>query len=80
MAVYPDARDAPRRGRRGQVKPEPTIGRLPPSTLKFDGDKARLRGVTTLDRTAFGVGQGEWQATDQIPAQVTVSVALTATR
>ena len=51
-----------------------------PFTLKIDGDKARLSGVTSLDRTAFGVGQGEWQATDQIPAQVTVSVQLTATR
>lgn len=49
-------------------------------TLKIDSDKPRMSGVTTLDRTAFGVGQGEWQATDQIPAQVTVSVQLTATR
>lgn len=59
---------------------EPTIGCLPPSTLKIDGDKARMSGVTTLDRTAFGVGQGEWQATDQIPAEVKVSIQLTATR
>lgn len=51
-----------------------------PFTLKIDGDKARMSGVTSLDRTAFGVGQGEWQATDQIPAQVKVSVQLTATR
>ncbi len=60
---------------RGVTKPV----RLP-FTLKIDGDKARMSGVTSLDRTAFGVGQGEWQATDQIPAQVKVSVALTATR
>ena len=51
-----------------------------PFRLKIDGDKARMSGVTTLDRTAFGVGQGEWQATDQIPAGVKVSVKLTATR
>ncbi|MCI3181296.1 cytochrome b [Caulobacter sp. CCUG 60055] len=51
-----------------------------PFTLKIDGDKARMTGVTTLDRTAFGVGQGEWKATDQIPAAVKVSVSLTATR
>ncbi len=51
-----------------------------PFRLKIDGDKARMSGVTTLDRTAFGVGQGEWQATDQIPANVKVSVQLTATR
>ncbi|MDO8800869.1 YceI family protein [Phenylobacterium sp.] len=60
---------------RGVTKPV----RLP-FTLKIDGDKARMSGVTSLDRTAFGVGQGEWQATDQIPAQVKVSVQLTATR
>ncbi len=48
--------------------------------LKIDGDKARLDGVTQIERTAFGVGQGEWQATDQIPAGVKVSVQLTATR
>jgi cytochrome b561/polyisoprenoid-binding protein YceI len=51
-----------------------------PFRLKIDGDKAHMSGVTTLDRTAFGVGQGEWQATDQIPANVKVSVQLTATR
>jgi cytochrome b561/polyisoprenoid-binding protein YceI len=51
-----------------------------PFKLKIDGDKARMSGVTTLDRTAFGVGQGEWQATDQIPANVKVSIQLTATR
>ena len=51
-----------------------------PFRLKIDGDKARMSGVTSLDRTAFGVGQGEWQATDQIPAAVKVSVKLTATR
>ena len=51
-----------------------------PFRLKIDGDKARVSGVTSLDRTAFGVGQGEWQATDQIPAKVQVSVQLTATR
>lgn len=51
-----------------------------PFSLKIDGDKARMSGVTSLDRTAFGVGQGEWQATDQIPAEVKVSIQLTATR
>ena len=51
-----------------------------PFTLKIDGDRARMDGVTRLDRTAFGVGQGEWSSTDQIPAQVTVTVGLTATR
>lgn len=60
---------------RGVARPQ----RLP-FTLKIEGDKARVSGVTTLDRTAFGVGQGEWKSTDQIPAEVKVSVNLTATR
>ncbi|WP_334163657.1 cytochrome b/b6 domain-containing protein [Phenylobacterium sp.] len=51
-----------------------------PFTLDVEGDKAEAHGVTTLDRTAFGVGQGEWAETDQIPAAVTVSVDLKATR
>ncbi len=51
-----------------------------PFRLQIEGDKARVSGVTSLDRTAFGVGQGEWTKTDQIPADVKVSVNLTATR
>lgn len=51
-----------------------------PFSLKIDGDTATARGVTTLDRTAFGVGQGEWADTDQIAAKVKVSFALTAKR
>jgi cytochrome b561/polyisoprenoid-binding protein YceI len=53
---------------------------LLPFSLKINGDTAKVRGVTSLDRTAFGVGQGEWTATDQIPAAVSVTVNLTATR
>ena len=51
-----------------------------PFRLQIEGDKARVSGVTNLDRTAFGVGQGEWTKTDQIPADVKVNVNLTATR
>ena len=49
-----------------------------PFTLKIDGDTATARGVTTLDRTTFGVGQGEWASTDEIAAKVKVSFSLTA--
>jgi cytochrome b561/polyisoprenoid-binding protein YceI len=49
-----------------------------PFTLKIDGDTATARGVTTVDRTAFGVGQGEWASTDQIGGKVKVSFAITA--
>lgn len=46
--------------------------------LAIDGDKARANGSATLDRTAFGVGQGDFAATDQIPGKVSVTFALTA--
>lgn len=51
-----------------------------PFSLKIDGDMATARGVTTLDRTAFGVGQGEWASTDEIAAKVKISFSLTAKR
>ncbi|HET6970162.1 MAG TPA: YceI family protein, partial [Phenylobacterium sp.] len=51
-----------------------------PFRLKIDGDTATVSGVTSLDRTAFGVGQGEWQSTDQIPAKVSVTISLKAKR
>ena len=51
-----------------------------PFRLKITGDTASVSGVTTLDRTAFGVGQGEWQSTDSIPAKVTVSLSVKARR
>lgn len=60
---------------RGVTKPQDL-----PFRLKITGDKAEVSGVTTLDRTSFGIGQGEWSSTDQIPAKVTVSVSLTAKR
>lgn len=49
-------------------------------TLKVKDDLARVTGATTLDRTAFGVGTGEWAATDQIAASVGVSFNFTAKR
>jgi polyisoprenoid-binding protein YceI len=49
-----------------------------PFRLKITGDRAEVSGVTSLDRTAFGVGQGEWASIDQIPAKVIVTVSLKA--
>lgn len=55
-----------------------------PLTLNFDlsvnGDKAAAKGFATLDRTVFGVGQGEYAATDSIPAAVKVTFSISATR
>jgi cytochrome b561/polyisoprenoid-binding protein YceI len=49
-------------------------------TVKISGDSARVSGKATIDRVAFGVGQGEWSSTADIPANVTLSIALHATR
>ncbi len=51
-----------------------------PFTLNITGDRAEVHGVTSLDRNAFGIGQGEWANTDQIPAKVSISVDLLARR
>jgi cytochrome b561/polyisoprenoid-binding protein YceI len=51
-----------------------------PFRLTITGNTAKVAGETSLDRTQFGVGQGEFTATDQVPAKVTVRVELTATR
>jgi cytochrome b561/polyisoprenoid-binding protein YceI len=49
-------------------------------TLRIDGDKARVAGTARIDRTAFGVGQGEWAATDAIAANVDIDFSFSATR
>ena len=49
-------------------------------TLRIDGDRARVSGTGRIDRTAFGVGQGEWAATDAIAADVDIAFSFSATR
>ncbi|MDB5583014.1 MAG: cytochrome [Bradyrhizobium sp.] len=49
-----------------------------PFQVTITGDRAAASGGFSLDRTLFGIGQGEWLATDQIPANVTVSFSLQA--
>jgi polyisoprenoid-binding protein YceI len=51
-----------------------------PFTLVVKDGRATMAGQVAINRLAFGVGQGEWQATDAIPAAVTVSIALSARR
>ena len=46
----------------------------------LDGDRARVSGTGRIDRTAFGVGQGEWAATDAIAAGVDIAFSFSATR
>ena len=49
-------------------------------TLRIEGNKARVAGTARIDRTAFGVGQGVWAATDAIAAGVDVDFSFSATR
>ena len=49
-----------------------------PFTVRISNDIATAQGAFTLDRTTFGVGQGDWSATDQIPAAVQVTFSIKA--
>lgn len=51
-----------------------------PFTLSIAGDTARMNGTVTLNRTAFGIGQGKWSTGDVVDTSVTVTVSLTARR
>ena len=53
---------------------------LLPFTLAISGDTARMNGSLVLNRTAFGIGQGQWKTGDVVASEVTVTVALTAHR
>ncbi|HVZ30379.1 MAG TPA: YceI family protein [Asticcacaulis sp.] len=49
-----------------------------PFTLTIKDGTANMSGSTTLDRTAFGVGSGDYAATDNVPAAVKVDITLKA--
>jgi polyisoprenoid-binding protein YceI len=51
-----------------------------PFSLAITGASAKMSARVPLNRLAFGVGQGEWKATDTVAAEVTVMVDLTAHR
>ncbi|HZZ89313.1 MAG TPA: YceI family protein [Caulobacteraceae bacterium] len=51
-----------------------------PFALTINGAQAHMTGAVALNRLAFGVGQGEWKATDTVPAGVNVNIDLTARR
>ena len=51
-----------------------------PFTLAISGDTARMNGAVVLNRTAFGIGQGQWKTGDVVATEVTVTVAVTAHR
>jgi cytochrome b561/polyisoprenoid-binding protein YceI len=49
-----------------------------PFSLKIDGKIATMSGQTALDRTAFGVGSGDYESTSSIPAKVAIDIHITA--
>lgn len=49
-----------------------------PFTLNIKSGVATMSGTVDLDRTAFGVGSGEWAKTDAVPAKVAVKINLKA--
>lgn len=59
---------------RGVSKPVPLS-----FTLTIKGKSARARGTATIDRTSFGVGQGDYASTAEIAGPVAISFDFTAT-
>jgi len=51
-----------------------------PFTWDADQEKAQMRGAVTIDRTRYGVGQGDWLDPDAVGHDVRVIVDLTLTR
>lgn len=51
-----------------------------PFTLSIAGGTAMMSGGLTVDRSAFGVGQGQWRTGDAVALKVDVKVAVTAHR
>jgi cytochrome b561 len=51
-----------------------------PFTLRITGDDAVMDGSVAIDRTQFGIGQGQWAAGDVVGKQVTVTVHLVANK
>ena len=51
-----------------------------PFGLAITGRLAKMSAVVAVNRLAFDIGQDQWKATDVIPAAVTVTIAITATR
>ena len=51
-----------------------------PFTLDIDGDRAHMQGELEIVRTAFDVGEGDWESGDTVGLDVRVIVDLVATR
>lgn len=51
-----------------------------PFTLAITGNAAKMTSSINLNRSAFGVGSGEWASTTVVPANVRVDIVIAATR
>jgi polyisoprenoid-binding protein YceI len=51
-----------------------------PFTLAITGDTAKAAGSLAIDRSAFGVGQGQWKTGEAVGLKVQVNVSVTAGR
>jgi len=59
-------------------KTEPIV--LNFTTQNLDTPKAQAKGSTTIQRTVFGVGQGDWSTTKEIKDDVQINFQLTGTK
>lgn len=48
--------------------------------LRIKEDRAEVRGTARIDRTDFGVGQGQWASTDAIAGKVDIDFSFSARR
>jgi len=51
-----------------------------PFTLNITGAQARMTGSAVINRSQFGVGQGQFRGPETVPFNVTVNVAVAASR
>ncbi len=51
-----------------------------PFQLQIQGPEARMAGRLSIDRTLFGVGQGQFKGTDTVAAKVDVVINLSASK
>jgi polyisoprenoid-binding protein YceI len=49
-------------------------------TVAITGDQAKMNGTAVINRSQFGVGQGQWAGADTVPYNVTVNVNIAAKR
>lgn len=51
-----------------------------PFDLEIEGNEAEAKGAVTINRTDFGVGQGQWADTSQVGDAVTIEIEIEARR